>query len=94
MSNDASVPQTHLRELAIARLRRRRDFFMHATAYVVINLALSAVWLLTTPDGFYWPMFPLLGWGIGIIFHGIDTFLPAAPAEEKVEREMRRLAQR
>ena len=45
-------------------------FFFHFSAYVLVNLILIAVNLLLTPDKlwFYWP---LLGWGIGILAHGL-----------------------
>jgi len=45
-------------------------FFFHFLAYVVVNAILIAVNLLLTPDRiwFYWP---LLGWGVGILAHGL-----------------------
>lgn len=46
------------------------------------------IWLATTPGGFYWPMFPIFGWAIGIMFRALDTYSPAMPAKEKIEREM------
>ena len=48
-------------------------FKIHFAAYVLVNLLLVAVNLLTTPDKlwFYWP---LLGWGIGIIAHGAAIY--------------------
>ena len=48
-------------------------FKIHFAAYVGVNLLLIAINLLTTPDElwFYWP---LLGWGIGIIAHGVAVY--------------------
>jgi hypothetical protein len=94
MTIDKSTQESDLRALAIARLRKRREFLQHVFVYVVVNLVLTVIWLATTPGGFYWPIFPLLGWGIGLTFHAVDTFAPAAPTEQKIEREMRRLAHR
>ncbi|HZN20452.1 MAG TPA: 2TM domain-containing protein [Micromonosporaceae bacterium] len=94
MANETSTGATGLREMAIGRLRKRREFVQHLTVYAVINLALVLIWLMTTPGGFFWPMFPLIGWGVGIVFHAIDVFGPAQPTEQKIEREMRRLAHR
>lgn len=66
--------------------------------YTVVNLVLSLIWLFTTPGGFYWPMFPLFAWGIGIVFHAMDVFSPvfskASPSEETIEREIARLTRR
>ncbi|MCZ7595778.1 MAG: 2TM domain-containing protein [Hyphomicrobium sp.] len=60
-------------------------FFFHFSAYVLVNLILIAVNLLTTPNQlwFYWP---LLGWGIGILAHGLAVKFSA---EERVRRRAR-----
>ncbi|MBA2256008.1 MAG: DUF1707 domain-containing protein [Thermoleophilaceae bacterium] len=34
-------------------------------AFVIVNLLLIAVWA-TSGAGYFWPIWPLLGWGIGI----------------------------
>jgi len=81
-----------LRQLAVTRLRKKRDLGAHALAYVLVNLFLNAIWLLVMPGGFYWPMFPLLGWGIGLAFHIWDVYGPTRPTPEQIEREMRRLS--
>ncbi|MEV4642925.1 2TM domain-containing protein [Actinoplanes sp. NPDC049548] len=81
-----------LRRLALARLRKKRDLQAHLLAYVLVNLFLNGIWLFTTPGGFYWPMFPLLGWGIGLAFHVWDVYAPENPPEDAVQREMHRLS--
>jgi 2TM domain len=83
-----------LRQLAVTRLRKKRELQAHVLAYVMVNLFLNAIWLLTMPGGFYWPVFPLLGWGIGLAFHIWDVYGPAQPTEEQIEREMHRLSPR
>jgi 2TM domain len=93
MSIDTPIQDEDLRKMAITQLRKKREFLQHAVAYVVVNLALNVIWLLTMPDGFYWPVFPLFGWGIGIVFHALDVYSPA-PTESKIQREMNRLAHR
>jgi len=80
-----------LRGLAITRLRKRRDLQAHLLAYVLVNLFLNGIWLLTTPGGFYWPMIPMFGWGIGLAFHARDVYSPEVPPEERIDREMARL---
>ena len=48
-------------------------FKIHFAAYVLVNLLLIAINLLTTPNTlwFYWP---LIGWGIGILAHGASIY--------------------
>lgn len=78
-----------LREVAKARLIKRREFVAHLFAYVLVNAFLMAIWVITGV-GFFWPVFPILGWGIGLFFHGWDTF--SAPlSEARIEREVARL---
>ena len=60
-------------------------FFFHFSAYVLVNAILIAVNLIFTPDKlwFYWP---LLGWGIGILAHGLAVNFSK---EETVRRRAR-----
>lgn len=85
-----SPPMDELRQAAVKQLRKKRDLQAHVLAYVMVNLLLNIVWLLTTAGGFYWPVFPLLGWGIGLAFNVWDVYAPA-PTEEDIQREMARL---
>ncbi|HSK21648.1 MAG TPA: 2TM domain-containing protein [Egicoccus sp.] len=81
-----------LREQAIRQLGRRTEFAYHLTAFVLINSALVAVWFMTGRP-FFWPIFPMLGWGIGVFFHAMDVYRRPY-SEERIEREMARLEQR
>lgn len=79
-----------LRDAAVKQLKKKRGLQAHLLAYVMVNLLLNALWFLTMPGGFYWPIFPLLGWGIGLAFNVWDVYAPA-PTESDIQREMRRL---
>lgn len=45
-------------------------FFWHFSSYVLVNAILIAVNLLFTPQHL-WFFWPLLGWGVGLLAHGI-----------------------
>jgi hypothetical protein len=78
-----------LRAAAVKRLKDKRDFKAHVLAYVTVNLLLVAIWAATSA-GFFWPVFPLFGWGIGLVFHAWDVYSrPATP--EQIAAEMDRL---
>ena len=79
-----------LRVEALERLRKRSEFWTHLAVYVLVNAFLVAIWYFAAGGGFFWPMFPLFGWGIGLFFHGWDTFRQP-PSEERIRREMERL---
>jgi hypothetical protein len=91
MSTYAAPPDNELRRRAIDQLRKKRGLSAHLLAYVMVNLLLAGIWLATTPDGFYWPVFPMLGWGIGVAFNIWDVYAPQ-PDEKRIEREIRRLS--
>lgn len=81
-----------LRERAIVRLKKKRDFQAHLLAYLSVNAFLIAVWAITG-SGLFWPMFPMLGWGIGLFFHAWDTYTWGL-SEQRISREMDRLRRR
>jgi hypothetical protein len=41
---------------------------IHATAYVSASLAMIAIWA-ATGAGYFWPVWPMMGWGIGLFSH-------------------------
>jgi hypothetical protein len=80
-----------LREHAVARLKKQRDFKIHAVMFVAVNALLIGIWAATNPDGFFWPIFPLLGWGIGLAANAWDAYGRKPITEEQIQREMERL---
>ena len=40
----------------------------HVTAYVVVMAGMVVLWALTG-FGYFWPIWPMLGWGIGVVSH-------------------------
>ena len=89
-----SAVDTHSEELrreAMDRLQKRSDFWMHFTAYVIVNAALVVAWLAMGGEGLFWPIFPILGWGTGVLFHALDVFR-RPPSEQRIRQEMQRLS--
>lgn len=74
------------------RLEARRGFLAHLAVFLVVNTALVIINLMTAPDDF-WARWPLMGWGIGVAFHGLAVFVIGdrfAVTDEIVERELRK----
>lgn len=92
MGADTSQESRDLREQALKRLKDKRGLMAHVMSYVMVNLLLVAVWW-AMGHHFFWPMFPLFGWGIGLVFHAWDVLWPE-PRPEQVEAEMERLRRR
>jgi class 3 adenylate cyclase len=47
----------------------RQSFKNHLTVYLLVNVLLIAVWA-ASGGGYFWPIWPILGWGIGLAVHG------------------------
>ncbi|MEH2450351.1 2TM domain-containing protein [Nostoc sp.] len=47
---------------------RRRDFWAHFVSFLAVNLFLILLNLITSPS-YFWAIFPVLGWGLGLFFH-------------------------
>jgi 2TM domain len=59
--------------LALAHVRKLRGFYIHLAQYVVVIGFLAIVNLVTSRQ-YFWVIWPALGWGIGILFHGLRVF--------------------
>lgn len=55
------------------RVEEIKGFYGNLIAYVVVNLGLLILNLVTSPEvlWFFWPLF---GWGLGVFFHGMKVF--------------------
>ena len=63
--------------LALAHVRKLKGFYLHLALYCVVVTFLAIVNLLTVRQYYYssfWVIWVALGWGIGILFHGLRVF--------------------
>jgi len=54
----------------------RRGVLIHLGAYLAVSVLMIAVWLVTAVFAgawYFWPVWPILGWGIGILSHAIPV---------------------
>ena len=81
--------ESELRARAITRIEAKRGLVANVLAYVLVNAMLVVIWYVTGA-GFFWPIFPILGWGIGVVFHVWDVMTPGVD-ERQNQAEMDRL---
>jgi hypothetical protein len=94
MSTETRMPESEgLRERAIKRLKKKSDFRIHLLIYVTVNAFLVVVWAMTG-SGFFWPIFPIAGWGIGVVANAWDAYGADVPTESQISHEMRKLSER
>lgn len=63
---------------ATRQVERKIGFLIHLGVYLLVNSGLIALNLLH-PQHRFWAAAPLLGWGIGLLFHGLKVFVRGNP---------------
>jgi len=86
-TNMDNPDSTDMRERAVERLKKKRDFKADLLAYVLVNASLVGIWAATNTT-FFWPIFPMMGWGIGLVFHAWDTYGHQVPTENEISKEI------
>ena len=82
----------------IDRIARKRagsklGWYIHATVYVLVN----ALMFVASSQGIghrQWSLYPALGWGLGLVLHGIAVFVlgnGSGLRESMVQKERERL---
>ncbi len=80
--------------LALARVRRIKGFYIHLSQYVAVVAVIAAINVVTDPRHL-WVAWVALGWGSGVLVHGLRAFdkvpfLTADWEKRRVERYLGR----
>lgn len=70
------TPKTTLsteEEKVITYVRDIKGFYSHLIKYVIVIFCLLIINMINSPD-YYWVIWPALGWGVGVLFHGLNVF--------------------
>ena len=68
----ADQEQQQRYERARTRVKELKGFYIHAATFVLVNIGLFLINLLT--GGSWWFFWPLIGWGIGLGAHAVNVF--------------------
>jgi transcriptional regulator with XRE-family HTH domain len=60
-------------EKAILYVRDIKGFYSHLAKYVIVVFILLVINLFNSPQ-YFWVIWPAIGWGIGVLFHGLNVF--------------------
>ena len=87
--------EEELEKIAKRRVQSRFGLIIHAVMYVAVNGGLFAMWWFTG-GGYPWFVWPMLGWGVGIVAHAMALVIgPDSPRERRaIDRELQRLRTR
>ena len=83
----SETTETIAYERAVKRVKELKGFYGNLISYCIVIPFLVITNLLTSPGQlwFYWPM---LGWGIGLLAHGMNVFAIGRNWEEKKIQEI------
>lgn len=70
------------------KVENLKAFYIHLTVYLLVNIFIFVI-NLTTYDGTWWFVFPLGGWGIGLIAHGLSIFAESRFGSNWEERKIK-----
>jgi hypothetical protein len=79
--------EDELRRRAVKSLRAKAGFWTHFAVYLAVNAFFVTIWFFTGA-GFFWPIFLIAGWGIGVAANAWDAFGREPVTEERIQREM------
>jgi len=88
------MSEKELYEAARKRVEEKKGFFIHLAVYICVNILLVIIWAFLADGGYPWFLWPLGGWGIGILFHFLEVFVfsgKTAWEKREIEKEMERL---
>ncbi len=74
---------------AIKRVKSKRDFRNHLAIYVVINAMLVVIWA-ATGAGYFWPIWAMAGWGVGLALNAYTVYFQRPITEDDIRAEMGR----
>jgi len=52
-----------------------------------VNTLLVVIWAMSG-SGYFWPIWPIAGWGVGLAFNAWSAYFEKPISEEDIRREM------
>jgi len=93
MTQDGTPEQERYQQ-AKQQVELLRGFYVHLLVFVLVNIGLFAYDLATDPNNL-WFIYTFVGWGIGLVAHGLyvmssGRFLGAEWSERKIREALER----
>jgi hypothetical protein len=81
------------RARAVKRVWMKRAFRLHAVSFTIGSFLMLLIWS-STGGGYFWPVWPITGWGAGLAAQGWATFGSWRISEAAIQREMQKETER
>lgn len=82
-----------LREWARKSLKKKQDFKQLVGVWFGVSALLTVIWLMTG-QGYFWPVWAMLGIGVAVFFTALDAYGPGFKkgiTEADIDAEVERL---
>lgn len=76
-----------LREAATRRIEAKRRLAQSVFVYLAVNTLLVVIWAVNGGGGF-WPIWPILGWGLAVALQAWKVYGSSPITEEDISNEM------
>jgi len=74
------------------KVETRMSFYTHLVVYLGV-ITLLTILNLSVAGDYFWAMWPMIGWGSGVIVHGLFTFVfdsASSLKERLIKKEMQK----
>ncbi len=72
LSTSRPLTEEQLDRLARRRAGARMGWYVHALVFLAVNVVLAT---LSFSSGRHWAIYPALGWGLGLLIHGLVVWV-------------------
>ena len=74
------------------KVESRISFYTHLAVYLAVITVLTIL-NVTIAGDYFWAKWPMIGWGSGLVFHGLNTFVfdsSSSVKERLIEKEIQK----
>ena len=89
----ARMNDEEIRKLAKNRLKAQLDFRSIVWVWFGVSALLIVIWFLTSPGGYFWPAWAMLGIGVAVVAQAFNAYGPGSRfvTEDDITAEVERL---
>ena len=83
-----------LRKAAAKSIKKKRGAWQFLVVTLVIFGLMNVIWAINTPGESYWPIWVLIGMGIGVVFTFLDAYTKFSGNEisdEQINAEIKKM---
>ena len=88
-TNESDAYRNQIRK----RLKKQQEFKQYLTVWIGVSAMLTAIWFFISPFGYFWPIWAILGMGVGAFFQWHEAYgePPREITEADIDAEIQRI---